>query len=145
MLRESLGEEGLIHLLHFDSRPVCLTWEEPGGLMKITCWALFLVQDLVSLIPECSLCHGCSQLSIFLPGNLGTPRSQDKASFKCFDKHLYGIQRCPSKICIAMPQKKIGFLPSAPPEPALFLSIQTRNHRGIFLWLQWWLFQKFHS
>lgn len=60
--------------------------------MKITCWALFLVQDLVGFIPECSLCHGCSQLSIFLPGNLGTPRSQDKASSKClcFDKHPYG-------------------------------------------------------
>lgn len=70
--------------------------------MKITCWDLFLVQDLVSLIPECSFCHGCSQLSILLPGNLGTLRSQDKASSKCscFDKYPYGTQACPSKICI---------------------------------------------
>lgn len=65
---------GFIHLLHFDSCTMWLTWEELRGLMKITCWALFLIQDLVCFISECSLCHGCSdsslQTRICLPGDL---------------------------------------------------------------------------
>lgn len=72
--------KGFIHLLNFDSCTMWLTWEEPRGLMKITCWALFLMQDLVSFTFECSLCHGCSdssvQKSICLPGDAQLQRSQ---------------------------------------------------------------------
>lgn len=100
--------------------------------MKITCWALFLGWDLVSLIPECSFCHGCSQLSILLPGNLGTPRSQDKTSSKCLcsDKSSYGTQVCPSKICITMPHKIIRFSPVAPSAQRCFCQFRTEITEG---------------
>lgn len=70
--RRAMHKEGFIHLLHFDSCTTWPTWEELRGLMKITCWALFPIQDLVCFISECSLCHGCSDSSFqrSLPGDL---------------------------------------------------------------------------
>lgn len=62
--------------------------------MKITCWALFLTEDLVSSISDCSLCLGCpAQKSICLPGDSAPPLAgprQSRSKDLCFDKHSLG-------------------------------------------------------